>query len=174
MPRAALPSPPRLVTATLLATLLATTLLTACHDHEHDEAIDPIAEGCPHLEFGPDIALDLAIDNPPITTVHTRYPIALAPTDDEGRYGGALAFTSMGGDYYFLLDRALDFNITDAEDEPVAALHSHTQPEACPVAAVAHHYLLPAGGYTLTFGPTDAASLQMAVHVPGTDHAHAH
>lgn len=170
MPRAALPSPACL----LLATLLAAALLTGCHDHEHDEDTDPIAEGCAHLEFGPDIALDLALDNPPITTVHTRYPIALAPTGDEDRYGGALAFNSMGGDYYFLLDRALDFAITDAADEPVAALHSHPDPEACAVAAVAHHYQLPAGGYTLTFGPTDAASLNMAVHVPGADHAHAH
>lgn len=154
--------------------LLAALTLAGCHEHEHEhgEETDPIEEGCPHLEFGPDIALDLATTNPPIVTVHTRYTLALAADGDD--YGGELPLTSMGGDYYFLFDSAVPFAITDATGAAVAPLHTHTEPTTCEAAAVAHHFSLPEGEYTLDFGPTDAASLYMAVHRPGEDHSHAH
>lgn len=142
------------------------------HEHEHDGE-DPIAEGCPHLEYGPDVSLDLSGEVTAISVVHTRYLITLA--DEGDGYGGTVPFTSTGSDYYFLFDREVPFELDDASGAEVAVTHTMTDPAACEVAAVVYHFeALAAGDYSLTFGPTDEQSLQMAVHVPGADHSHAH
>lgn len=144
------------------------------HEHEHGDGgtEDPISVGCAHLEFGPDVDLDLAADPTPISAVHTRYRLTL-PADGD-TYAGALGFTSTGGDYYFLLDKDAGFAVTDATDAAVEAMHAHQDPAACEAAAVAYHFMLPAGDYTLDFGPTTDARVDLAVHVPGADHQHVH
>lgn len=156
--------------------LLAALALAGCHehddDHPHGEETDPIEAGCAHLEFGPDISLDLAAANAPIVTVHTRYLLTLA--GDAADYGGTLDLTATAADYYLLFDRAVELTLTDASGATVAPVHTMTDPAACAAAAIVHHYTLTAGDYTLDFGPTDSASLSMAVHRPGEDHAHAH
>lgn len=164
----------------LALTVALFAALTGCdHDHDDDHAHgadaateDPIEVGCAHLEFGPDVDLTLADDPAPISAVHTRYRLTLS--DEGDSYGGALGFTSTGSDYYFLLDKASGFAVTDAGGAAVEAMHAHMDPAACAVAAVAYHYMLPAGDYTLTFGPTDDDRVDLAVHVPMADHGHAH
>ena len=52
------------------------------HDHGAHEPTDEIAEGCKHLEFGPDMDLDLSEEAGAVSTVHTRYMVTLAEGDD--------------------------------------------------------------------------------------------
>lgn len=170
----------------LAAPLVALALALPGCEHDHDDhehadgghhhadggADDPISVGCAHLEFGPDVDLDLAADPAAISAVHTRYRLTL-PADGD-TYAGALGFTSTGGEYYFLLDKDPGFVVKDAGDAPVDAMHAHAEPDACEVAAIAYHFMLPAGDYTLDFGPAADARVDMAVHVPGADHQHTH
>lgn len=157
-----------------LALLFALPLAACDHDHDHEhEEVDQVAEGCKHLEFGPQV--ELAIDNldpPTIETFHTRYDMTLNP----GVMGhtGLLDYTSQGGMHYLLFDQAFTFAMADEEGAVVESMMVERDPASCEAAAVVHHVMLPAGTYTFYFDEVPDSVLQMVVHVGGQDHDHAH
>lgn len=154
-----------------LAALFALPLVACEHDHGDAEAVDQVAEGCKHLEFGPTIELTLEPSDPPtIETFHTRYDMTLAAEADA--YAGRLDYTSAGGMHYLIFDQDFDFSMSDADGAAVEATSIEDDPPSCELAQVVHHVMLPAGTYTFRFDGVPTELLQMVVHVAGQDHSH--
>ncbi len=152
--------------------------LSACHDHDdHDHSsTDEIAEGCKHLEFGPDMPLDLSDGTVETSaaTVHTRYMVTLAAGDDGA--SGAFSWTSSGGHHYFLFDRPSTMAVTHRswpEGTVLMPIATHTAPVAsCAVAASISEFMLPAGDHPITVTSAEAM-LQMVIHFAGSQPGHA-
>jgi len=150
--------------------------LVACdHDHDHGaEEVDQVAEGCKHMEFGPDVALDVAPGlDAAIETVHTRYDLTLSEAV-RGGYEGRILYTSGGAMHYLMLDQAADLLITDSEGDDVEPMMLENEPTSCPLARSVHHVMLPEGVYTLDISGAASASMSLVVHVANADHSHAH
>ena len=158
------------------ALALSLTLpLAACdHDHDHEEEeIDQVAEGCKHMEFGPEIALTIDnLDPPTVETYHTRYDMTL--NDGVMGYTGLLDYTSQGGMHYLIFDQSFEFNITDDSGAEVAPMMVENDPASCALADVVYHVMLPAGTYTFFFDEVPESLLKMVIHVANQDHSHAH
>jgi len=157
-------------------TLSVAFSLAACDhehgDHAHEEDVDQVAEGCKHMEFGPEVALEINNAAPPaIETFHTRYDLTLTDAADEA-YAGLLDYTSVGGMHYLIFDQAFDFAITDGEGATVEAMMVEADPASCELASVVHHVMLPAGTYRFALDAVPEPLLKMVVHVSGQNHAH--
>lgn len=163
-------------TCAALALFLTLPLVACDHDHgDHDhEEVDQVAEGCKHLEFGPEVALEIDPNDPPtVETFHTRYDMTLLGTSAAGN-NGLLDYTSPGGMHYLIFDQSFEFAIADAEGAPVEPSMVEENPASCEAAGAVHHVMLPAGTYTLYFDAVPSALLQMVIHVENQSHDHAH
>lgn len=156
------------------ASLLICAPLAACgHDHDDHEAVDQVAEGCKHMEFGPDIAVDAtAAAMSTIETVHTRYLVTLEAEGDA--FVGMITYDTAGGMHYLMFDEAVDLAITDASGATVTPSMVESDPASCDLAAVVYHVMLAEGSHAFDIGGAADASLQMVVHVAGAMHDHAH
>ncbi len=150
--------------------------LAACeHDHgdHHHDDVDQVAEGCKHMEFGPEVALEIDNDDPPTSeTFHTRYDMTL--TEGAMGHSGQLDYVSQGGTHFLIFDQEFEFGMADAEGAAVEPSMVETDPASCELAGVVYHVELPAGTYTFSFDGVPQTLLQMVVHVAGQSHDHDH
>ena len=157
---------------------------SGCGDHDahsHDEdnhstmTINPISEGCKHLDFGDAISLDTTLDAK-APTVHARYEIKLGTDpNDEQSFSGNVEFTSTGGHHYFMMTDVLDVSVTDPQGQELTPIKIHDAPvENCDSAQRVIEMMLDSGDHTLTFGPSSIATVEVAIHVDGVTHDHHH
>ena len=140
------------------------------HDHGNHETTDEIAEGCKHLEFGPDMDLDLSGEEGVASAVHTRYLLSLAEGDD-GASGG-FTWTSAGGHHYFLFNQGTQITVSQG-GAIIEVATQHTAPVAsCDDAANVYEYMLPAGDYEIAVSSAQTM-IQMVIHFAGSMHGHA-
>lgn len=152
-------------------------IVTGCeHDHgshDHGDEVDQVAEGCKHLEFGPEVAVDAdPAASAAIASVHTRYDLTLAADGD--RFQGQLTYTSSGEMHYLMLSAAAELAVTDSAGAVVEPSMVESSPASCERAASVYHVMLPEGEYSLGITGAESAELSLVVHVAGHDHDHAH
>ncbi|MCA9539391.1 MAG: hypothetical protein KC620_10920 [Myxococcales bacterium] len=161
-----------------LMACLAISFCLACGDDDASDAadaapVDQVAEGCKHLEYGPNVEVNAdPAEDTMIMTVHQRYDLTLASGADGNV--GRLTFHSEGGEHYLFLDRDVPLALTDSTGATVEPMHVHHMPASCAQAATVMHVMFPQGMYVFDFGPTSETMLQMAVHRPVTDSSDPH
>src|SRR5688572_777343 len=143
--------------------ILLTLCLAACGGDDDTASAD--AEGCEHLQDGPDVdrtATATAAGAPGVLNDHMRYDITLVPVT--GGNGGVVAFAAPeAGGYIFFLDATVPFAISDATGAPVTLEDSATSSTACADIKGRHVADLAVGTYNLSFGPTTATAVSLVI-----------
>lgn len=156
----------------LAACLLSTSLLVGCSGEE--ESVD--TEGCEHLQSGPAAtvtATATATGAPAVSNDHKRYDVTLA--DVNGQKGGSVTFAaSEATDYVFFLGADVAFSVANASGQAVAIEESANSSSECSDIKGRHVVPLSVGTYTLTFGPTSAASVSVVVEEAAHEDGHEH
>ena len=157
----------------LLVCFVSTVGFFACDGHDHEDhehpMTDQIAEGCKHMEFGPDLDLDLSAGEGAASAVHPRYTVSLAAEADGA--SGSFTWTSSGGHHYFFFNLAATMAVTQG-GTVVTPVATHEAPVAsCDDAANIYEFMLPAGDYQITVTSAEA-TMQMVIHFAGSDHGH--
>lgn len=152
------------------AVLLSSALFLACGDEE--ETAD--SEACEHLKEGPTSAVTASASGtgaPAVSNDHRRYDIALA--DVTGGKGGSVSFAAAEGTDYILFTSAdVPVTVKNSSGATVSPEESVKSSATCAEVKGRHTFPMSVGTYTLTFGPTTAASVSLVIEEAGTDHEH--
>lgn len=159
----------------LLAALLMSTALlaTACGDDDKTENVD--VEGCEHLQKGPSTAVTATITGTPpaVGNDHRRYDIALA--DGTGGKTGSVSFAATEAtDYVIFTSADVALSVRDAGGAQVAIEESTKSSSQCTDIKGRHVVPMKVGTYTLTFGPTTAASVSIVIEETSHGEGHNH
>lgn len=146
------------------------------HDHDHDhEQVLPLEDACEHLADGPNEAVTAAADGetgPDITEDHTRWDITLTAVD--GGNGGSVTFApAEAGEFLFAMTADIPAMLFDGNGNEVALSAPGAEDGTCDLAQASYAVDAAIGTYTLSFGPTDATTVQLVVvHAGEHDHDH--
>ncbi|MCI0572577.1 MAG: hypothetical protein L0Y66_17630 [Myxococcaceae bacterium] len=157
----------------LLSVLLSVVSLSACAPAE-EESVD--IEGCEHLQEGPATsvaATTAATGAPAVRDDHRRYDVALA--DVTGGRGGSVSFAvAEAGDYVIFLGADVPLAVTDPAGAAVEAEeHAKSSTVCTDIKSRSVFPLAQVGTYTLTFGPTTAATVSVVIEHAAHAHDHA-
>lgn len=132
-----------------------------------------LAEGCEHMEEGPEVAVTAGLDAlsaPDVSAGHTRFDITLQSVD--GGMGGSVSYASgEEGDYVFYLSQDVSLTVADTNGVEVPLEASENPGEVCTFIVTYHTVELGLGTYTLTLGPTTATSVSLEAELSG-EHTH--
>ena len=144
--------------------------------HSADTDNTQISEGCKHLQYGPDVVLDLTTSSAAADAVHTRYQVTLRPSaDDPALFEGVFQYTAPDLRHYFIADEAVTVTVSDESNTTIAPVRVLTAPVAsCEQANTVNVMDLAAQTYTLRIHESSSAELQLVIHVFGAMHDHDH
>jgi hypothetical protein len=157
----------------LTALLMSTALLAAgCGGDDEEENVD--VEGCEHLQEGPSTAVTATLTGTPpaVDDDHRRYDITLV--DGTGGKTGSVSFAaSEATDYVIFTGTDVPVTVKSSSGATVAIEESTKSSSECTEIKGRHVVPMTVGTYTLTFGPTTAASVSIVIehsHEDGHEH----
>jgi hypothetical protein len=150
------------------AVLLSVALLVGCGE----ETID--SDACEHLQEGPSATITAsasATGAPAVSNDHRRYDISL--TDGTDGKGGSVSFAvAEANDYTLFLTGEVPVNVRDANNQRIEVTVSGTGSSECSEIKRRHTFALTVGTYSITFGPTTAASVSLVIVEATAEHEH--
>ena len=120
-------------------------------------------QACQRMVEGPSVAVAAAPDDTGDLeeAFHEETRVDIAFTDIAGGKGGVVQYTSDGSDNWLLfLSDDVPLRVVDATGTDVAATPLEME-GVCAQVAVGYEVVLPAGTYTLEFGPTTVESVRL-------------
>lgn len=128
------------------------------------------AEACEHLNEGPNEAVTAtatASGAPSINTEHTRFDVTFV--DVTGGKGGSVSYAAAHEAHHVIfLNEDVPVKVTSSAGADVAITSS--EPSDCSAVKARHEVPLAVGTYTLTFGPTDKASVRLVIEAEKHGH----